>query len=1152
MICYNHSMSHLAVFALGPLRIEIDGHPVQTSRHKALALLVYLALHPGQQTRETLSGFLWPEYEQEKASAYLRRTLWEIHRMLGESWLDADREAIGFNPDADLSLDVAEFQSHLTAIQRHDHPNSVPCPECISHLHTAALLYRGDFLDGFSLRDSEAFEEWQSQQREALRGDYARALQKLANLLVHAGAFSEAILFAQRWLSLDTFNEEAHRLLMKAYARSGQRHQAVRQYQECLRILQTELGVSPDAATTTLYEAVVTGQYSPADENSPQPSGNLAQGTSTTDAVAAWLGEAQSSQEMVATSSLPVPATPFVGRQQELDQIAALLADPGCWLLTLVGPGGIGKTRLAIEAGLQRLNQSAQRVFFIPLSAAETERSIAPAIARAIRLVLRQNGPAPEEQLLDFLREKRLLLILDSFEGLVHWAGLLEQIHTHAAGIQMLATSRQRLGLQGEWMMEVKGLDYPGKQPEKTEGIPEAFQTYSAVELFLQAARRARVTFQASTEELASVSRIAQLLEGMPLGLELAATWVNTLSCQEIADEISRGLDFLEASQWHGSERQRSMRAVFDRSWELLSAREQAILPCLSVFRGSFTRQAAEQAAGISLRELAGLVDQSLVRRTPQGRFDLHDLLRQYCTEKLDQLPADSQEMHDRHCAFYSARLAEWNAALSGVKQGQVLREIEADIDNLQAAWDWAIRYRQPDHLEQMVDGLCMFYLRRGRFTDGLETCQRAFEAIQADTPDGDPTPRARLSARLRTWQAAVSLNLERSEEAEQFLQESQSLLDDPHLDPHQVIMEQIFTLAIRGLLANLRYHPDVTLKILQQASTLAQKTTGKEPALFIFNWRYLMGGTISREIYMQIEKSLANMQPGSDPFELGCYLFVLGIAELFHAYRMEKAEPMLMESCQHFQQVDDPSTQVMIYMTLGYLLLVQGRFEEAYTLKQRELDVYQDIGDRRMIGIAQAEIGEVLCHQGKYPEAEEHIRMGMAFLHDRNESQFALRQRYLGDVLLAQGKYSEAYDAYQFSYNFFKSVDYKGWMLTALTGLSRTELALGNRSAAWEHTRQALQIHHDIHLFTFFTYLSVAEMALLLADRGETIQALELFGLVTRQGYLAQSRWFADMFGRVIETMAAHLPQEEQIAAKRRGQALDFSRTIDTLLTNS
>ena len=1146
-------MSHLAIFALGPLRIEIEGQPARTSRHKALALLVYLALNPGKQSRENLSGFLWPEYEQGKASAYLRRTLWEAHRMLGEGWLDADREAIGFNLGANLSLDVAEFQSHLDAIQQHDHPNSFPCPECIAHLHTAALLYRGDFLDGFNLRDSAAFEDWQLLQREGLRGDYARALQKLADLLVQAGAFAEAILFAQRWLSLDTFNEEAHRLLMKAYSHSGQRHQAVRQYQECLRILQAELGVTPDAATTALYEAVITGQLGPTGEVSPPWYENLSQQASATDAVSTWLGGALTTQETVVASSLPVPATPFIGRHPELAQIADLLADPGCWLLTLVGPGGIGKTRLAIEAGLEQLNHSTQRVCFIPLGAAETELSIVPAIAHATGLIFRQNGPTPEEQLLDFLREKRLLLILDSFEGLIQWAGLLEQIHTFAAGIQMLVTSRQRLRLPGEWVMDVKGLDYPQKRPEIVEGIPgEVFQTYGAVELFLQSARRAQVTFQASTEDLASINRTTQLLEGMPLGLELAAAWVNTLSCQEIADEISRGLDFLESTHWTGSDRQRSMRAVFDRSWSLLSARELSILPRLAVFRGSFTRQAAEQVVGISLRELAGLIDQSLVQRNPQGRFSLHDLLRQYCVEKLDRLPEDSQETRRRHCTFYSDRLADWNMILSGERQGQVLREIEADIENIQAAWDWAICQRQLECLEKAVDGVCMFYLRRARFNDGREACRRAVEAVQATIPDEDKTRRSRLVARLRTWQAVLSMNLECFEEAEQLLQESQTILDEAELEPPQVISEQIFTLVIRALLANLRYHPAATLEYFRQASTLSQKAYGKEPVFFIFVWRYLMGGSVSRELYTQIEKSLADIQPGRDPFELGCYLFVLGIAELFHQYRMEKAEPLLMESCKHFQRVDDPSTQVMILMALGYLLLVQGKFEEAYALKQRELAVYQDIGDRRMIGIAHTEIGEILCHQGKHREAEDQIRKGMVFLKDRGETQLALRHRYLGDVLIAQGKNTEAREAYQVSYRFFQSVGEKGWILTALAGLSRAELALGDRAAAWEHARQALLIYTEIHLYTFFAYLSVAVMALLLTDRGEIIRALELYNLITRQGYLAQSRWFADLYGRYIEAAAASLPPEEQAAARERGQALDFSRTIDTLLANN
>jgi tetratricopeptide (TPR) repeat protein len=231
---------------------------------------------------------------------------------------------------------------------------------------------------------------------------------------------------------------------------------------------------------------------------------------------------------------------------------------------------------------------------------------------------------------------------------------------------------------------------------------------------------------------------------------------------------------------------------------------------------------------------------------------------------------------------------------------------------------------------------------------------------------------------------------------------------------------------------------------------------------------------------------------------------------------------------------------------------LVQGKFEEAYALKQRELAVYQNLGDRRMIGIAHTEIGEILYHQGKYSEAEDQIRKGMAGLQDRSETQYALRHRYLGDVLLAQGKNNAAREAYLVSYRFFQSVGEKGWIMTALTGLSRAEFALGNCADAWEHARQALQIYSEIHLYTFFAYLSVAEMALLLAERGEAVQALELYSLVTRQGYLSQSRWFTDLYGQPLEVMVAHLSQEEQVAARTRGQAHNFSGTMDTLLANS
>ncbi|MBN1667447.1 MAG: hypothetical protein JW862_10170, partial [Anaerolineales bacterium] len=400
-------MSHLAIFALGPLRIELNGRPLETSRHKALALLVYLAMRPVKQSREALSALLWPDYQQEKAYAYLRRTLWELKSLLGEGWLEADRETIGLHPSASVHLDVMEFQLHLAALSRATQPAPAGLQECAAHLHSAALLYRGDFLAGFSLRDSTGYEDWQLFEREALRREYASALQKLVNRLYGHGDVTELMPFALRWLALDPLNEEAQRLLMKSYTVDGQRHLAVQQYHDCARLLQSELGVKPESETCLLYEAILSGAFP--GKSKPHPAA-----------------------EPAPTRRLPSPATSFIGRQHELDEIGRLLVDPRCWLITLLGPGGIGKTRLAVEAGARQASQFAQGCCLVSLSVIESERSIAPAIARALELTFRQNGPAPEEQLLDFLREKRLLLILDSFEQLIQWAGLLEEIHTRA------------------------------------------------------------------------------------------------------------------------------------------------------------------------------------------------------------------------------------------------------------------------------------------------------------------------------------------------------------------------------------------------------------------------------------------------------------------------------------------------------------------------------------------------------------------------------------------------------------------------------------------------------------------------------------------------------------------------------------------------
>jgi tetratricopeptide (TPR) repeat protein len=245
---------------------------------------------------------------------------------------------------------------------------------------------------------------------------------------------------------------------------------------------------------------------------------------------------------------------------------------------------------------------------------------------------------------------------------------------------------------------------------------------------------------------------------------------------------------------------------------------------------------------------------------------------------------------------------------------------------------------------------------------------------------------------------------------------------------------------------------------------------------------------------------------------------------------------------------VDDRSTQDMILKILSYLLLVQGKFEECLSVKQRELLVVKDIGDPLQIGIVTAEIGEVLYHQGKYTEAEAEIHTGMELLKDQSEGEYIFRHLYLGNALLAQEKFEQALDAYETSYRFFQSIDEKGWMFTSLTGLSRTEFALGDRPSAWLHARQAIQLYSEIQLYSFFVYLTLANIALLLVDRGEILKGLELYYFTTKQAYLAQSRWFADLFGKFFEDASARLSVEEQDLVKENGLGMDFLETMDLL----
>jgi len=307
---------------------------------------------------------------------------------------------------------------------------------------------------------------------------------------------------------------------------------------------------------------------------------------------------------------LPRPLTPFIGRHQEMAELRRLWANPDCRLLTLLGPGGVGKTRLAVEFAHHESSSLPEGVFFVPLQTVSESELLVTAVAEALNIVL--SGQADSRiQLLNHLADKRLLLILDNFEQLAAEADLLSQILGHAPAVQLLVTSRAALHLQEEWLFTLSGLPFPAADPMPS-AWPEVAE-FDAAQLFVERVSRVRPSFVAAAEQ-AHLLHICRLVEGIPLALELAAAWGRSLDCAAIAAEIERNLAFLTSPLRNLADRHRSMRAVFEHSWTLLTPDEQAIFQQLAVFRGGFRREAAELVAEATLLQLTALVDKSLLR----------------------------------------------------------------------------------------------------------------------------------------------------------------------------------------------------------------------------------------------------------------------------------------------------------------------------------------------------------------------------------------------------------------------------------------------------------------------------------------------------------------------------------------------------------
>lgn len=426
-------------------------------------------------------------------------------------------------------------------------------------------------------------------------------------------------------------------------------------------------------------------------------------------------------------SNLPTQPTPFIGRESELAALESLLAGQDARLITLLGPGGIGKSRLALEAAARLLPQFPDGVFFVPLAPLDDPALIARAIADAVDYDF-VGAESPERQIVNHLKDKTALLLVDNVEHVIDGAGLMAEILQHAPGVCLIATSRERLRLRGEYTFEVNALSVPG--PDEPV---EALATYHAVQLFLGSAARVLPDFELTQDTAPYVCQVIDRVQGLPLGIELAAAWLEALPVDEIVAEIDRSLDFLETDLRDVPERHRSLRAVFDYSWQLLTDDEQGAFMHLSIFRGGFEREAAQAVTGASLRTLTTLTNKSLLRRDPNGRYFLHALLREYAEGQFNAYCQRKKEIESSHARYYAEMLLRLRDVLNTRREAEALEIIERENDNLRAAWRLGLAHGMWDDLVGVLHTLAMYYLGRSLLREGRDMFSGLIDALEAN-----------------------------------------------------------------------------------------------------------------------------------------------------------------------------------------------------------------------------------------------------------------------------------------------------------------------------------------------------------------------------------------------------------------------------------
>jgi predicted ATPase/DNA-binding SARP family transcriptional activator len=897
--------------------VERDGFPVDSPdwTQKPRELLYFLLSHPHGRTKEQIGLALWPEASTAQLRRSFHDTLYRLRRALGgKEWISFEKGRYAFGRSLAYSYDVEDFEENVSEARR---VRSEAPERAIKLLQVAAGLYGGDYLEDLPVEG-----EWAFGRQEELRRTHQEALLLFGGLLRDQGRHAQAAEAYRRAIAQDGYLEAAHRGLMRCYASLGERTRALEHYQALVGKLREELVTAPAPETRALFEELQRGggkvetaassvPHEPAPPKVPETKAN----------------------------NLPLQTTPLVGREREVGEIVERVRGGKDRLITLTGPGGTGKTRVALAAGAGLLEELDDGVFFVALAATSDPELVPSVIAGS--LGVKESAEQPLlETLKGYLHRKRLLMILDNFEQVLGGTPFVAELVRSCPGLRVLVTSRIPLRLYGEQEYPVPALAIPD-----TESLPppEDLTRYEAVRLFVERARAVRADFSVTEENAFAVAEICARLDGLPLAIELAAARSRLLAPQTLLDRLGNRLKLLRGGPRDLPARQRTLRGTIDWSYELLEVQDKTLFARLSVFAGVRTLEAIEEICDPKgdldvLQGVESLLEKNLLRREEDvggvASFSMLETVHEYAGEKLEE-SGEAEEVRRAHAGYHLALAEAADAGLKGPDQLEWMRKLKTAQDDMRASLGWALQRRETELVLGLGGALWWFWFVRGQYSEGRRWLEGGLAM------EGRVTLESRAMALAGV--GALAYEQDDLDRAEVACEEGLELLANRATERSEA---RLYLLLSLGHVALDREDYDRATGLLEECLDVSRKMghgLGLAGAIMSLATVSREQGDLERAAGL-LEESIDLFRERSDKLGLAWCLINLGLVVCARG-ETRRAATLTEEGVALLREMGARADSAIGLCNLGWMVLLQGDLDRAVAVYEESLDLAWDTG---------------------------------------------------------------------------------------------------------------------------------------------------------------------------------------------------------------